>query len=227
MKQSSAFTFDFQRRVFAAILVQAADLATRWQVKLDEFNARLDDETLLPGTATPEEHFNLLLQSELAISTQPTSPLPALPSTLRNDLINNKLVDFNAKRQQFIDLKDTVETKLSALLNHVKTVLLPVADFDQIEYKVEQYDQEIVDFTEDVVGVLKVVVQELNRRLTESNPLINPAATTTPAETVRFLEDAAKILLGQDCRIFPQFSLGAKQGAEFENALNFSKSSIV
>ncbi len=221
------FAYDFRRRVFAAILGQAADLVTRWQVKLDEFNARLNDEALLPLTATDEERFNLLLQAESAISTTPTSPLPVVPADLRNDLINIKLVDFNAKRQQFIDVQDTSATTLTALLTHVETVFLPVTDFDSVAYTLSGHEDEIVHFTEDAVSVLKVIAAELNRRLTESDPLLNPPTPPAAAEKVRLLEQAAQILLGRDCRIFPQFPLGSTQGAEFENALNLSRSGVL
>ena len=57
------FAYDFKRRTFVAILEQCAELANRWNARLDEFEARLLEEQLLPATATDKEHFDLLLRS--------------------------------------------------------------------------------------------------------------------------------------------------------------------
>jgi len=69
-----------------------------------------------------------------------------------------------------------------------------------------------------------VIIAELDRRLSASTDLITQQATATGADGVRLLEEAARVLLGADFRIFPEFKLGTDQGVEFENALNVSRS---
>ena len=230
------FAYDFKRRVFTAILKQAfdpdppspgqlkQDLVTRWNDKLAEFNARLNDESALPVTATDEERFALLTQAERAISTVATSPLPATPAVLRNDLVNVKLPAFIARRDQFADLEDSKRTKVSDLLADVKASL-PITDFDFVEFSVASHENEMVIFTQDSVAVVKVVVAELDRRITDCDDLFGQHGTAAdPTAKVSLLEQAAKSLLGPDFRIFPEFSLGSAQGDEIENALAASRS---
>lgn len=218
------FAYDFKRSLSTALLKQAADLVARLNDALTEFNARLNDESALPVTATDEEHFALLTQAERAISTIATSPLPATPAVFRNDLINVKLPLFVSKRNQFVSLKDTTRTKVSDLLTDVKA-LLPITDFDTVEFPVNAHENGMVQFTEDAVAVVKVVVAELNRRIGACDDLFGQHATEAdPAKKVSLLEQAAKVLLGADFRIFPEFLLGSTQGDEIENALIASRS---
>ena len=230
------FAYDFQRRAFAGILKHVfdpapagpdqnkQDLVTRWNDKLAEFNARLSEEGALPIAATDEEHFALLTQAERAISTIATSPLPASPAAFRNDLINVKLPPFVAKLNQFVNLKDTTRTKVSDLLADVRA-LLPITDFDAVEFSLSKHENEMVLFTEDAVAVVKVVIAELGRRITDADDLFGQyAAAADPATKVSLLEQVAKTLLGADFRIFPEFSLSSSQGDEIENALQASRS---
>ncbi|MCI0390507.1 MAG: hypothetical protein MOB07_17320 [Acidobacteria bacterium] len=230
------FAYDFKRRLFTAILKQAfdpdspapgqvkQDLVTRWDAKLAEFNARLNDESALPLTATDEERFALLTQAERAISTVATAPLPATPVAFRNDLVNVKLPAFIAKRDFFEDLRDTTLTNVSDLLAQVK-LELPVSDFDFVEYSVAVHENEMIVFTQDAVAVAKTVIAELDRRMSAADDLFAQHGTSADAAAqVRLLEQTAKTLLGADFVIFPEFSLSSKQGDEIENALNASRS---
>jgi len=230
------FAYDFTRRVFTAILKQAVDpnpappgqskrdLVSRWDEKLNEFNARLNEVSALPVTAIDEEHFALLSQAERTISTERTSPLPATPAAFRNDLVNVKLPAFVAKHDQFANLANTTRTKVSALLADVKA-LLPVDDFDFEEYSTAAHENEMVVFTQDAVSVVKVVIAELDRRIAACDDFFTQhAATADPTAKVNLLEQAAKSLLGPDFRIFPEFTLGSARGDEIENALAASRS---
>lgn len=218
------FAYDFRRRAFATILKQAENLVTRWDSKLEEFTAFMDEELALPIAATAEERFALLTRAERAISSVVTAPLPGDPATFRNDLFTVKLPPFVDKRGKFADLKETPLVKVSELLTKVKT-LLPITDFDSLEFSLGAHEKEMVLFTGDALAVAKVVITELDRRLTASLDLFDQHATAVDATSgVRLLEDVAKILLGSDFRIFPEFSLALAQGDELENALAVSRS---
>jgi hypothetical protein len=214
------FAYDFRQRVYTAILKQAADLVVRWDEKLAEFNARLNEESALPGTATEAERFAILLKAEQAISTTTTDPLPATSAAFRADLINIKAFDFTNKRNDFDSLKNSTHTQVSALLAQIKG-FGQVDQFDPVEFSLKAHEDEMVRFTEDAVSVIKVVVAELNRRLLSAADLLTADGNT--AEGVARLEQAAKVLLGEDFRILPEFQLTAAQGNEFENALNASR----
>ena len=218
------FAYDFKRRTFVAILEQCAELANRWNARLDEFEARLLEEQLLPATATDKEHFDLLLEAERAISTVATAPLPPLPALFRTDLENIKRPAFENKRGDFAAIPNTTRTAVSLLLGDVRA-LLPVSDFDLAEFTLTAHEDEIVRFVEDAVNVVKVVVAEIDRRLAASQTLFEEHDTAaTASDKVSALEAAAKVLLGADFRIFPECSLSAAQGDEIDNALAASRS---
>jgi len=217
------FAYDFRRRVFAAILKQFDDLVKRWDEKLVEFNALLTEESVLPITAIAEK-LSLLTQAERAISTVAISPPPTDPVSFRNDLIALKLPPFTAKRGDLANIQATTLAEVSQLLAHAKT-LLPLSDFDFLDFSLVADEDEMVRFTEDAVGVVNVVIAELDRRLAISQGLFDEhSAATDRATRVRVLEEAAKSLLGADFRIFPEFSLTVAQGDEIENALAASTS---
>jgi hypothetical protein len=218
------FAYDFRRLTYTAILQQCAALVSRWEDRRAEFDALLTEEQALPATATDQEHFDVLMRAERAISTTATIPLPATPAAFRSDLQSVKRVEFDNKLSDFDDIQDTTETSVSRLLADVRA-LLPITAFDFAEFTLIQHEDEMMRFTEDAVGVVKVVIAELDRRLASSRELFDDhAAAAAAAAKVRALENAALALLGEDFRIFPEFSLGAVQGDELENALAASRS---
>ncbi|HEX8187999.1 MAG TPA: hypothetical protein VF586_06600 [Pyrinomonadaceae bacterium] len=217
------FAYDFKRRVFDAILQQAAELVARWDEKLSTFDDRMTDEGLLPVTAKNLQRVELLRQAERAISTATATPLPTDPDPYRTDLLNVRRPAFVAKRDQFANLQNTTRRDVSQLLTDV-AALLPVTDFDDEAFILTAHEDEMVRFTEDAVAVVKVIVAELDRRSAASQDLFTQHGAAPDAPTaVRLLEQAAKTLLGSDFRIFPEFPLAAAQGDEFDNALNASR----
>lgn len=218
------FAFDFKRRSYNAILQQCAELVSRWDTRLGQFDALLLEEQLLPGTASDEERFNLLARAERAISTIATVPLPMDPAGFRAGLENIKQPAFVAKRDQFAGIQISTHTLVSLLLAEVRA-LLPITDFDLQEFTLTRHEDEMVLFAEDVLNIVKVVIAELDRRLSTSQDLFDEHdSIAAAADKVSALENAAQALLGADFRIFPEFSLSAAQGDELENALNASDS---
>jgi hypothetical protein len=70
-----------------------------------------------------------------------------------------------------------------------------------------------------------VVITELGRRLSTSQDLFDQHDTSAaPTAKVQALDAAAKTLLNEDFRIFPEFNLTGAQGDEIENALAASVS---
>jgi hypothetical protein len=215
------FVYDFKRRTFAAILEQADSLVQRWNDKLAEFTAKI---AAVAGAATDQEKFDLLAQAERAISTLATTPLPATPAAYQTQLLTIKQVAFVGKRTQIANLQNTTRTAVSLLLSDV-AALLPISDFDFVEFSLTAREDELVQFAEDARNVVTTVLADVDRRLKASQDLFDEHdAATTAAERVRALEAAAKALLGADFRIVPEFPLDAAPGLELENALNESRS---
>ena len=82
-----------------------------------------------------------------------------------------KLVPRRAARS-FVD---NVEKRL-ARTNFKHKSRLPITNFDSIEYSVAADENEMVLFAQDVVAVLKVVIAELDRRISTANTLLTQSA---------------------------------------------------
>jgi hypothetical protein len=216
------FAYDFKRRVFTALLQQAAERVKRWDDKLAEFTARLNDEAALPP-ASVGQRVEVLRQAERALTTVATTPLPTDPVAFRNDLVNNTRPAFEAKRAQFDALQNTTRMNVTQLLGDV-AVLLPITVFDDLAYSLSAHEDALVRFAEDAVAVLNAVVAECDKRLAAAQDLLaqHVAATDAVAQT-GLLEQTAQALLGPDFRLFPTFKLAAAQGDEVANALNASR----
>ncbi|MFI6676865.1 hypothetical protein [Kribbella sp. NPDC050470] len=210
-----AFAYDFRRNCFATMLAQAAELVTRWDGKLAEFDARVVEA----GTAaTDEEKFELLTQAERAVSTIITSPLPASPATYEADLVTVKRPAFVAKRIEFDAFEGSTRRGVSALLADLRAAL-PITDLDFVPFDLGTREDEIIRFAQDISAVATVLGAEVDRRLTASQDLFDEHDATAEANArVDALDRAAKVLLGEDFRIVPRFRLSAAQGDELANA---------
>jgi hypothetical protein len=218
------FAYDFQRRTFAAILDQAAARVVAWDAKLAEFTRWLDDEAMMPATASDAERFVMLQKAERTLSTTSTTPPPATPALYRTALITVLQPAFEAKRGQLDGLRLTTRTRVADLLSDV-TAVLPVTAFDADAYSVAEHADQMVRFSEDAVAVLNVVSRECTRRLDASQArydVHDAAASSTDKRQA--LEAAAKALLGEDFVVVPEFTLDPEVGDELDNAVQQSVS---
>jgi hypothetical protein len=218
------FAYDALARAFAGILRETAQLVARWDARLTEFDEAIATHDLVAGTASPEERLRLLTLAERAISTQVTTPLPADPAAYRTALVTVKRAAFAAKRDHFADVQNSDRSRVSSLRADV-LALLPIAAFDATELTLTGPEDEIVRFAEDAVRVVGAVLAAIERRLAASQAHLDThAAAAAASDRVRALEAAAKVLLGDDFRIVPEFALTAARGDELENALAVSGS---
>jgi hypothetical protein len=210
-----SFAYEFRRSSFAAMLAQAAELVARWDDKVAEFDAMIAAAGL---AATDEEKFELLAQAERAISTIITAPLPASPAAYEADLVTVKKPAFDAKRGTFDAFRSTSRRGVSELLTDLGAAL-PITEFDFVPFDLGAREEEIIRFAQDISAVVTVIRAEIDRRLAESQGLFDEHdATAEAAARVDALDRAAKILLGEDFRIFPSFRLSTAQGDELANA---------
>jgi hypothetical protein len=223
-----AFVYDFEQREFRGILEKCAELATRWNERLVEFNDLMRQYDALPPTATDQEKFDLLSRAERLVSTTTTTPLPMSPDTFKTQLQNLKHAAFASKLAQFDAIRNTRRTSrrtsITSLIADVNA-LLPVTSFDFTDFSFTDQEDEMVRFAEDAGRVTKVIIAEIDRRLASSQALLDQHdAAAQATERVKALEDAAKALLGDDFLIIPEFGLGAAHGDEIEKALGANQS---
>ncbi len=215
------FAYDFRQRNFASILKRCQDLVLRWDAKIATFDARIADAAAAVGD---EEKFAFLRQAEQAISTATTIPLPASPAAFEATLTGTTLPAFVAKRDEFDAVGATTRTSISQLLADVQG-LLPVTPFDFVEFTLAPIEDEMVRFAQDASGLIAVILTEIERRLSLSASLfVESDNSADPSAKVQAMEGAARALLGEDFKVFPEFPLTPLQSGEIANAVAASAS---
>ncbi|HUH08850.1 MAG TPA: hypothetical protein VML96_13700, partial [Egibacteraceae bacterium] len=218
------FAYDFRQRVFAGLRERTGDLVGRWDDRLAAFDAALADEAALLPSAADEERFALLTEAERQVSTQLTSPLPALPADFRVQLLVQRGV-FVASRNAFAGIAATTRTSVSDLLADARAAvtLTPVEELDADGFGLEVEVGEAVRFIEDAASVAAVVTAELDRRLALAQQRVDEhGAAAAPRARAAALEAAAKALLGDDVVVIAEFGLDADHASELSNAFGAS-----
>jgi hypothetical protein len=213
------FALDWKRRTFSDSLKQVGELIVRWQQRLDEFEALLTEYNALPATATDRERFDLLQQAERLVSTSIINPLPATPKALEIAIVA-KRTTFSNKLDSFSTLLTTTTTAISTLNTNIEG-LLPIADFDLIEFDVTETERQIILFTTDLAKAIDSLFTEIDLRLLAVQKQLD-IYNTNAQSTVRVqaLQDAAKALLGEEFQLIPEIELTPDLGAEWEKSLN-------
>jgi hypothetical protein len=216
------FAYEWRQRQFRSLLKKADELVQRWNARLEEFGDVMIEFNALPIAAT-EERFKLLQRAERLVSTATIHPLPPTPAAL-NLLIDGQRNVFDARRADFEKIATTQQTAFTDLLADVKA-LLPISDFDVVEFSVAEEEQQVAILTQDIRNAVKAVIAEMDRRLDASNErLIEHGTAATPSARVQALQSAAKVLLGDDVVFIPEFTSTAAQADEIANALVASRS---
>lgn len=217
------FAQDFRRRTFAAVLARTAERVVRWDARLAEFDALVTEHDALPAAATDERRFGILHRAERRIATTLTTPIPATPAALRA-LLPARRAAFVARRDALDAIRNTTRTSVSALLGDV-AALLPLDAFDSQPLDYAEEEELALRFAEDAVGVCRVVVAELERRLGQAATQITAHDDSAdPADRAAALAAAGKALLGEGFTVIPEFGLAPGQGDELAAALAASRS---
>jgi hypothetical protein len=112
-----------------------------------------------------------------------------------------------------------------SLLRADVAALLPIAAFDVNRFSLAPIEDDIVRFAQDVSSLAGVILKEIDRRISLATGFFNDHdSSAVAADQVQAMASAARALLGDDFRIFPEFAITAAQGDEFANALAASRS---
>ena len=198
----------------------------RWERRLKRYNQLIDDYNALPlrtgdqanDQINDQKRFDLLRKAESILFTKAISRQPSTPAVLKNTL-DLKLDGFIRTLGGFKEILNEPNPSLALLLDDVK-VMLPVDDYDPEGIKVEEVEQRILAFTADAANMAKSVAKEVERRIKSADErLLAHDNAPTASARAQALQAAAKILLGEDFQVIPEYNLTADQGAEWEKAL--------
>jgi hypothetical protein len=217
------YAFEWKRQVFSSVLDQVEELVNRWNDKLAQFDALIDEYDALPATATDQEKFELLQKAERLISTIPTLPLPPSPEDYKTALLAEgvgKLSLFTTRLNQFQGILNINTNSLATLLASVK-LLLPISDFDLIGIELSETEEQILSFVSELMSRAKSLAADVDNRLNAAQAQLDIHDGAAQATVrVEALQQAARILLGEDFQVIPEIDLSPEQGEEWEKALS-------
>lgn len=200
--------------IFTMLLKKAADVALRWQRRLDDYDALM---LTLPALVDEAERIDLLLRAEQQISTTATDA-EGLTSAQVLALVHTKELAFRARHQAFGDFHQTAETTVAGVLAAFK-LLLPVADFDSQETNTTAEEQQIVVLAQDVLARTQQLIADIEKRVAALHAKLEEHdGVTAPEKRVQLITDAARTILGDEFVLVPQFTVPEKQAAEWANA---------
>ena len=218
------FAYDWRRGAFSDLLSQVRSLADRWTQKLSDFDAAILAYNNLPGGTSDADRFAALQAAELLISSQ-LEPLPATPNDLLNTLTNpgGKRDAFQNRLNQFSAILGGAGTSFSALYSSVAA--LGVQEFDSQPFDIPPFGERAITVTEDISRILTGQLAAIRTRVDGVNKqLAAAAAAASASDQVSATQAAARLLLGDDFQIVPEFTISTAQGGEWANAFNASSS---
>ena len=209
--------FADRRRIFAAMLDLLQASVERWNGRLGEFDQAITDYNAAP-TASDEQKFLALQMAERLVSTERTDPLPALPDAFRDDLVNTKRAALAAQRDSFVALRTAAAT-LSGLHNSIGAATAVIATLDPAEVKLAEHTKQIVVLAQDMARRAVPLIADITARLARVQSQLDAAdAEASGKKKAEILTGTAKLLLGENFQIIPDFRLPAMQADEWGNA---------
>ena len=172
-----------------------------------------------PPAADDPERIDILQKAERIISTIYSIPVPDI-LTYQSDLLIKK-GDFEAKLIEIQSFLGASHLNLVDLVNAVNALKVNLDTFDLLPLDIADEERQIVVLAEDLNTQATKLHASLSDKSAAVLDLINTADATAEAkEKVSTLTEAARLLLGEDFQMVPEFTLSAEQGTELENAFN-------
>ncbi len=215
--------------VFKNLLAQAAETATRWQGKLDEYDALL---LTLPAQPGEPEKIALLQKAELLVATTFTDPTGKTSAQFQVEVDAKKAL-FSARKTDFENFGKTPKTNISDVLTDFKA-LLPVSDFDLQEVSTEDIEKQIVTLAEDLYNRTRQLIADIDKRVAAiQQKLTNHDSEASPDKKVQILTEAARLVFGDEFVLVPSFTMPENQAEEWAKAytdraqlLNYQKTTL-
>ncbi len=206
-----------RRVIFSGMLFLAENLITRWDGRLGEFDLAIEAYNDDPG-ASEDKKFLALQMAERLLSTERTDPLPPAPNTLRDDLMGIKRLALQTQRDSIENLKNTA-TSLSELHDGINDAKPVISTLDPTEVALDEHSQKIIVLAEDMANRALILVTDITVRLaTAQTQLEAQALEVGGKKKIDMLTTTARLMLGEDFQVIPDFAIPETAGNEWENA---------
>ena len=223
LKPSITSIFDKKRNIYRQLIQLIRATSLRWEEKLSAFDEKIIEFTNLPVEATDQERFELLQFAEGQISTVPIIPLPPDPATFNNNL-QHKRTAFVNKQNALNDLLNTNAMDLSTLLEEIGNWMVgpaAISEFDTESVDLSHAERQILIFAEDLYQLTSSLHSNLLGRDQKAQDHLEAFANAASAkQKAEAIQETAKVLLSEDFKIFPEFTMIDDQHNEWINAWN-------
>jgi hypothetical protein len=207
---------DWKKLVFRSVFNKAKEVEISWNQKKTDF------ETLMAtydATASDEVRIEILRKAERLISNQYT--IVTNIAAFEAIMINKKNTFDNAHTDVIsFNISIPNPTTFTDLLGQFKLLIPAINSINLGETSLDEEEKKVLPFLEDLHNQMKGVDATIKIRTKATDGFITIANASTGEKKVTALKDAIKSLLGDDFCIIPHFSISAKQGDEWQNAVN-------
>jgi hypothetical protein len=213
------FIYEWRTGVYSAVAQKVAERVKLWNNRLDRYLNRIQDyDQHTPPTEA--ERIAELQAAEILIRTYLTSPVP--PSGDYRNKLDDRETDFKTKRDALQKLVDTARATLAQLVSDAQGEItggaVAFTDIDSDALDFGEQVTEIARFRDSLKEAVARLKEDLSKRIQKVDALLSqydPAGTT---DKVKLLQEAAKILFGEDFQMVPQITLPASAASELANA---------
>jgi hypothetical protein len=213
------FVYQWQQEMYIVLLKKLDELIARWNDRRNEYITLRNEYTAGVGTLSEEELFAILRKMELKVAT--------LLSTNGNETLDAYFELINATR--FDDFETMLDTTikpireihgLTPLIKAIQNLVGQLSPFDSVGIDIEEQLQLVETFADDLLIGAENLSQEILNRTTQADALIGSVGgTSDPLTDVELVQNAAKVIFGDEFVMVPQFTVDTVQGTEWQNTL--------
>lgn len=212
----AGFALEWRAGVYGALTAKLADRVRIWNERLVRYGLRIDEYDALPGSTPEGTLIAALRAAEIIISTRLEPPTP-LTATDYRAALDDKRDAFIAKRNALQSLVDVPRATIAALLSDTSNEL-PLTAIDPDAFDLAGEDAEVIRFRTRLSDAVARLDKEVRARLDRVDALLTQHDGAAPEDQVKLLQEAAKLLLGEDFQLLPRITLEPATVSEWANA---------
>jgi hypothetical protein len=222
----TGFVYEWRTTAYESITRKIAERLAVWADRLADFDARITAYDALPAATAEDQRMPLLRAAEMLVRAQATLPPPATAAGYRAALDGARAA-FAAKMTALQGVVDGPRTTLTSLLNDARAEL-PLAAFDpdDVKFPLEfvEADDDIARFRTQMRELVALLKKDVVDRIARVDARLAGYDAASATDRVRRLQDAAKIMFGDDFQLVPQIVVPAPALDELANAWQHSTS---
>jgi hypothetical protein len=219
----TGFVYEWRAAAYTAVVAKLRQRVDGWNRRLVRFDARLGEYDALPTGTPQDERYMRLSSAELIVSTTVTRPQPTL-ADYRNNVLVARRASLVVKRNELAALLTGTRATLSRLLRDAKNAL-PLTAFDPTDLDLTGDESGIARFRTQLATTVAALKDDVKQRVARVDELlVQHDATGAGTAKTALLQDAGKLLFGEDFQYVPHVTLPPAARDELANAWQHSES---